>query len=100
MKWIWVILLVVIGGFFTYMAVEYLTVSLSHIPTWFPGHKTPLAGHRVVHGHYRKGGAAAALLALLAFVGAGFLAFRFANESSGPASPSAPATGATNAGVA
>ena len=99
MKWIWVILLIAIGGFFTFMAVDYLTLSLSHIPTWFPGHKTPLPGHHAVKGHYRKGGAAAALLAFLSFLGAGYLAFRFARESSssGPASQAAPAAGPTNA---
>jgi hypothetical protein len=93
MKWLWVVLLVVIGAFFTYMAVEYLTVSIAHIPSWFPGHKAAIAGHHA-RGHYRKGGAGAALLALISFVAAGFLAYRFASSSSGP-SASAPTTADT-----
>jgi hypothetical protein len=97
MRWIWVILLVVVGAFFTYMAVEYLTVSIGHIPTWFPGHKAPTPGHHV-HGHYRKGGAGAALLAFLAFVGAGYLTFRNM-RTSGPAPTSAPAGASDTSGA-
>jgi hypothetical protein len=84
MKWIWVILLVIVGAFATYVAVEYLTVSIAHIPSWFPGHKVPAPGHRHARGHYRKGAAGAALVALIAFVGAGYLAFRN-TRTSGPA---------------
>jgi hypothetical protein len=75
MKWIWVILLVIVGAFFTYMAVTYFTISLGHLPHWFPGHKMPRAGHHVPRGHYRKGGALTALLALIAFVAAGWIGF-------------------------
>lgn len=92
MKWIWVILLVIVGAFFTYVAVEYVTVSLAHLPSWFPEHKTPQPGHHA-RGHSRKGAAVASLLALLCYVGAGYLAFRN-RRASGPAAPSTTATGA------
>jgi len=96
MKWIWVVLLLVIAAFATYMAVEYLTVSLGHLPTWFPGHKARLPGHHHgPRGHYRKGGAAAALIALIAYVAAAYVAFR--NPQSKGQAPSPAASDASDA---
>ena len=96
MKWIWVILLVIIGAFFTYMAATYLTVSLGHLPHWFPGHKIPTAHHHKLRGHYRKGGAATALLAIIAFVAAAWIAFRKPGQGASGATTT-PAAGTADA---
>jgi len=69
MKWIWVIVLVVVGALAAFVAVEYLTTSIHNLPSYIPGRHPG-------RGHYRKRGAGAALVALLAFAGAGFLTFR------------------------
>jgi hypothetical protein len=96
MKWIWVILLVIIGVFFTYMAATYLTVSLGHLPHWFPGHKIPTPHHHKLRGHYRKGGAATALLAIIAFVAAAWIAFRKPKQGASAATTT-PAAGTADA---
>jgi len=70
MKWIWVIILGIIGVLAAIVAIEYLTVSIHSLPSFIPG------GHPHARGHYHKRGAGAAVIALLAFVGAGFLAYR------------------------
>ncbi|MGD0314133.1 MAG: hypothetical protein ABSC90_16905 [Acidimicrobiales bacterium] len=76
MKWIWVIVLVIIGALATFVAIEYLTTSIHALPSYIPGHE---AGHK--HGHYHKRGAAAAVVALLAFLGAAYLAYRVVREN-------------------
>jgi uncharacterized membrane protein YebE (DUF533 family) len=89
MKWFWIIVLLVIGAIATYVAVEYLTVSIHAVPSFLGPHKG--------RGHYRKRGSAAALVALIAFVGAGYLIFRnwkagkVAAAAAAPAAPAAPA---------
>lgn len=82
MKWIVVIVLVIIGALATFVAIEYLTVAIHALPSYIPGHKTAYPGH-LQRGHYHKRGAAATLVALVAFVVAGFLALRIlkANQS-------------------
>jgi hypothetical protein len=85
-KWIWVILLAIIGILAAIVAVEYLTVSIHHLPSWIPGHKP----HK--RGHYHKRGAIAALIALIALVAAGYLAYRFTRHPDGGTSDTA-ATG-------
>jgi hypothetical protein len=69
MKWIWVIVLVIIGALATFVAVEYLTVAIHALPSYIPGHH---AGR----GHYRKRGAGAIVIAVVAFAVAGYLAYR------------------------
>ncbi|HVA06831.1 MAG TPA: hypothetical protein VNG12_08835 [Acidimicrobiales bacterium] len=69
MKWVWVIVLVIIGALAAFVAVEYFTTAIHALPSYIPGR------HRG-RGHYHKRGAIAALIALVAFVGAGFLAYR------------------------
>lgn len=88
LKWIWVVLLAVIGILAAIVAVEYLTVSIHHLPSWIPGHRPH------VRGHYHKRGAIAALIALVAFVAAGYLAYRFTRTDH----PAAGETGPTPAG--
>jgi hypothetical protein len=70
MKWFWIILLLVIGIVAAVFAFEYLTVGIGHLPSWVPGH----AAHK--HGHLHKRGVVAAVVALAAFVGAGWLIYR------------------------
>ncbi len=75
MKWIWVILLVIVGALATYVAIEYLTVSIHALPSYIPGRKLTVHGYPA-RGHYHKRGAIAAFIALVAFVAAGYLAYR------------------------
>jgi len=70
MKWLWIILLGVVGIVAAVFAFEYLTVGIGHLPTWVPGH----VAHE--HGHLHKRGYLAALIAVLAFAGAGFLLYK------------------------
>jgi hypothetical protein len=91
MKWIWVIILAIIGILAAIVAVEYLTVSIGHLPSFIPGHK-----HKG-HGHYHKRGAIAAVIAFVAFVVAGFLAFRFLRTQPAGSSAAPPATRGTSA---
>ncbi len=89
MKWLWVVLLLVIAGLAAFVAVEYLTVSISHLPSYLPGRKKG-------HGHYHTRGAIAALIAFVALVLAGYLTYRnmaanrMAAAGGGPAVPTAP----------
>ena len=71
MKWLGVILLVILGILAALVAVEYLTVSIHAVPSFM--------GRHPGRGHYRKRGAGAALIALIAFVAAGYLFFRIRN---------------------
>lgn len=84
MKWIWVIVLVIIGVLAAIVAVEYLTVSIHALPSFIPGrHKG--------RGHYHKRGAVAALIAFVAFVIAGYLTYR--NLRARPATTTPTSTG-------
>lgn len=90
MKWVLAVILLVIAGFFAFVAFEYFTVSIHALPTWIPGYKATVAGH-VARGHYRKRGAIAALIAFVALVGAILLAAS-ASRSSGQPTRGTPAT--------
>lgn len=97
MKWIWVIVLVIVGALAAYVAIEYFTVSIHALPSYIPGHKALGPKGLPARGHYRKRGAVAAFIALVAFVVAGILAFRIvrsdrAAAASGSAAPAAPAS--------
>lgn len=91
MKWIWVIVLAVVGILAAIVAIEYFTVSIHALPSVLgPDH------HAHAHGHYRKRGAVAALIAVIAFAAAGYLAYRIRQQQpktapSRPADPSASA---------
>ncbi|HZU81248.1 MAG TPA: hypothetical protein VE991_15130 [Acidimicrobiales bacterium] len=91
MKWIPVVILVVIAGFFAFVAVEYFTVSIHALPSWIPGAKTAVVGHHhhPPRGHYRKRGAVAAIIAFILLAVAGWLTYR--NTRSPQASEPAPA---------
>ncbi len=92
MKWIWVILLVIVGILASIVAIEYLTVSIHALPSYIPGRK---AGR----GHYNKRGAGAALVAFIAFVAAGYLTYRNLRTqptaSTASPTPAPPARGAS-----
>jgi len=68
MKWPWIIVLLIVGVLAALLAAEYLSVSIHALPSFLGQHKG--------RGHYRKRGAGAALIALLAFAGAGYLIYR------------------------
>jgi hypothetical protein len=90
MKWFWIILLLVVGIIAAVFAFEYLTVGIGHLPSWVPGH----AAHK--RGHERKRGAVAAVVALAAFIGAGFLIYKnqVASKANAPAGGPPPAAAA------
>jgi hypothetical protein len=73
--------LIVIGLLFVAIGVVYLTKTASHLPSYFPGH----VRHRKHQHHYTKRGAAALVVAVLAFVGA-FFAWTTAKSSSSASS--------------
>ncbi len=90
MKWIWVIVLVIIGVLAMIVAVEYLTVSIHALPSWIPGRHPG-------RGHYHKRGTGAAIIAFVALVAAGYLTYRnLRTQPAGTASPTQP-TGTTAA---
>ena len=69
MKWLGIILLTILGVVAAIVAVEYLTVPIHSLPSFIPGK------HRA-NGHYHKRGAVAAVIAIAAFVAAGYWAYR------------------------
>ncbi|HEY5108058.1 MAG TPA: hypothetical protein VII96_00440 [Acidimicrobiales bacterium] len=79
MKWFWIAVLIVVGIVAAVFAVEYLTTSIGHLPSWVPGNHP---GHK---GHLHKRGYAAAVVAVAAFAGAGWLIYRnqVASKSAG-----------------
>jgi hypothetical protein len=97
MKWIGVAVLAIVGILAAIVAVEYLTVSIHNLPSWIPGHES-LGAHLAGRGHYHKRGAAAALVAVVAFAGAVFVAIRGFNFSRKPRAAAAPKGAATSAG--
>ena len=90
MKWIWIIALIVIGIIAAVFAYEYLTVGIGHLPSWVPGHvaaASPVNGKCPKGYHLKNGlcyeagkmhkrGAFAALIAIVAFVAAGWLIYK------------------------
>lgn len=103
MKWLWIILLIVVGIVAAVFAFEYLTTGIGHLPSWVPGHiarTVPVNGncpkgtnlkdgYCYAPGHEHKRGYGAALVAVLAFVGAGWLIYKnqtAATSAAGPAS--------------
>jgi uncharacterized membrane protein YidH (DUF202 family) len=68
MKWIAVIVLAIVGVLAAIVAVEYFTVAIHQLPS--------ILGPHHGRGHYRKRGAGAALIAVVAFAISGYLAFR------------------------
>lgn len=87
MKWIWVIVLAIIGILAAIVAIEYFAVPIHGLPSYIPGHHP----HR--RGHYHKRGAISALIAVVALGAAGYLAFRFSRtKRSGPAPAAGPAS--------
>jgi uncharacterized membrane protein YidH (DUF202 family) len=73
MKWISVIVLAIIGVLAAIVAIEYFTVSIHALPS--------ILGPHHGRGHYHKRGAIAAVIAFVALVAAGFLAYRITRSS-------------------
>jgi hypothetical protein len=90
MKWLGVIVLVIVGALATFVAVEYFTVAIHALPSYIPGHHATGPHGLPARGHYRKRGAVAAVIALIAFVVAGFLAYRILRSDNPPAAVEAP----------
>ncbi len=78
MKWVGVIILVVVGLLAAFVAIEYLTVQIHALPSFIPGRVA------LKYGHYRKRGALAALIAIVAFVIAAVLAVRIWRSDQAP----------------
>jgi hypothetical protein len=90
MKWLWIIVLIVVGIIAAVFAFEFLTVAIGHLPSWVPGHIAPTAvpasgkcphtlpknGLCYASGHMRKRGLVAAVVAIAAFAGAGWLIYK------------------------
>jgi hypothetical protein len=72
MKWIWIAVLIVVGVIAGILAFEYLTNSIGQLPSWVPGHVSV----RKTRGHMHKRGYAAAIVAVGAFAGAGWLIYK------------------------
>jgi uncharacterized membrane protein YidH (DUF202 family) len=79
MKWVGVIILVIVGLLAAFVAIEYFTVEIHALPSFLPGHEA------LKYGHYRKRGALAALIAVVAFVVAAILAVRILRSDPAPA---------------
>jgi uncharacterized membrane protein YkvA (DUF1232 family) len=75
MKWLGVILLAIVGVVAAIVAVEYLVVPIHSLPSFIPGGHSGNHYHKV-NGHYNKRGAVAAVIAIAAFVAAGYWAYR------------------------
>jgi uncharacterized membrane protein YidH (DUF202 family) len=73
MKWIYVIVLVIVGVLAAIVAIEYFTVSIHALPSFLGRHHG--------RGHYHKRGAVAAFIAFVAFVAAGYLAYRITRST-------------------
>jgi uncharacterized membrane protein YidH (DUF202 family) len=78
MKWVGVIILVIVGVLAAFVAIEYFTVQIHALPSYLPGHQA------LKYGHYRKRGAVAALIAVIAFVLAAVLAVRIQRGEQAP----------------
>ena len=82
MKWFWIIVLIIVGIVAAIFAVEYLTTSIYHLPTWVPGNEHgKLTPHgKPVRGHEYKRGYAAAVVAIGAFAWAGWMIYKMQKE--------------------
>ena len=80
MKWFWIAVLIVVGVLAGILAFEYLTNSIGQLPSWVPGHvsvrKTRGHMHKRGYGHMHKRGYLAAIVAVGAFAGAGWLIYK------------------------
>ena len=90
MKWLGVIVLLIVGILAALVAVEYLTVSIHAVPAFM--------GRHPGRGHYRKRGAAAVLVAVIAFVAAGYLIVRMRRADKAALAAAGPVGGAAAAG--
>lgn len=80
-KWIGVIVLAVVGLVLAFVAIEYLSQPISKVPSYLGGHHA--------RGHFKRRGEAAAVLAVIAFAAAGYLAYTITRKPK-PAATGAP----------
>lgn len=92
-KWIGVIVLAVVGVILAFVAIEWLSEPIWKVPQYLGGKPALVHGHHV-RGHYRRRGEALAVLAVIAFAGAAYLAWTIkrapaavAVAGDGPAEP-------------
>jgi uncharacterized membrane protein len=90
MKWFWIAVLIVVGIVAAVFAFEYLAYSNYNLPTWVPGnaHGHMSASGKPVRGNHVKRGYGAAVVAVAAFAGAGWLIYK--NMRADKAAASAP----------
>ncbi len=80
MKWIYVIVLAIIGVLAAIVAIEYFTVAIHALPSFMGRHHG--------RGHYRKRGAGAAVIAFVTLAVAGYLTYRnLRTDKAGPSRP-------------
>ena len=85
MKWLGVVVLAVVGILAAIAAIMYFAEPIHSLPSFFPGHHALEAGHPAVGtGHYHKGGAGAALVAVVCIAAAVVLSIRFTRQDSTP----------------
>jgi hypothetical protein len=84
-KWIWIVVLIIVGIVAAFFAIEYLTHSISQLPSWIPGSKHGKLNYlgKPVRGHEYKRGYVAVFVAVVAFAWAGWLIYK--NQVAGKA---------------
>ncbi len=90
MKWLWVIILAVLGVLAAIVAFEYLTVSIHSLPAFLGGHTG--TGHHPARGHYHTRGAIAGLIAVVLLAIAAFLGYRILQADKAAKAPAATPT--------
>ena len=87
-KWLGVVILAVVGVLAAIAAIVYFSEPIHSLPSFFPGHHALEVGHPAVGtGHYHKGGAGAALVAVVCIAAAVVLTIRFTRKDSAPPAP-------------
>ena len=88
MKWLGVAVLAVVGIVAAVVAIVYFAEPIHSLPSFFPGHHALETAHPAVGtGHYHKGGAGAALVAVVCIAAAVVLSIRFTRQDAAPPAP-------------
>jgi len=82
------VILAIVGILAAVVAILYFTEPIHSLPSFFPGHHALEAGRPAVGtGHYHKGGAGAALVAVVCIAAAVVLSIRITRQGSAPPAP-------------